>query len=78
MLRRRASVLAVFGGLVAGLVYAIAGYPPALTPVVLLSIYTAGAVLPARHARWLLAGAVVLGILGATSDPGPTDTGVPA
>jgi signal transduction histidine kinase len=50
----------------------------ALTPVVLLSIYTAAAVLAPRRARWLLAGAVVLGIVGATVSPGPTDVGVPA
>ena len=50
----------------------------ALTPVVLLSIYTAAAVLAPRRARLLLAFAVVLGIVGATASPGPTDAGVPA
>ena len=78
MLRHRAPVLAVFGGLLTGAGYALANYPPALSPVALLSIYTAAAVLPARRARWLLAGAVAVGILGATWAPGPTDTGVPA
>jgi signal transduction histidine kinase len=78
VLRRRAPATAVFVGLVAGVAYAGAGYPPALTPVALLSIYTAAAVLPARRARRLLAGALALGIVGATWSPGPTDTGVPA
>ena len=58
--------------------FAAAQYPVALTPVVLLSIYTAAAVLTPRRARLLLAGAVVLGIVGATASPGPTDVGVPA
>jgi signal transduction histidine kinase len=78
ILRRRMPVIAVLGGVVTGVAYAVADYPPALTPVALLSIYTAAAVLPAGRARWLLAGAVVLGILGATWGPGPTNTGVPA
>jgi signal transduction histidine kinase len=78
IVRRRAPVVAVFGGLLAGVVFAAAEYPPALTPVVLLPIYTAAAILPRRPARLLLAGAVVLGILGATWSPGPTDVGVPA
>jgi signal transduction histidine kinase len=46
--------------------------------VVLLSIYTAAAVLSPRRARLLLAGALVLGIVGTTVSPGPTDVGVPA
>ena len=78
ILRRWAPVAAVFGGLAAGLAFAAAQYPVALTPVVLLSIYTAAAVLTPRRARLLLAGAVVVGIVGATASPGPTDVGVPA
>ena len=78
IIRRRAPVVAVFGGCAAGVAYAAAQYPVALTPVVLLSIYTAAAVLTPRRARLLLAGAVVLGIVGATASPGPTDVGVPA
>ena len=78
ILRRWAPVVAVFGGLAAGVAYAAAQYPVALTPVVLLSIYTAAAVLPQRPARVLLAAAVVLGVVGATAGPGPTDVGMPA
>src|SRR4051812_11992153 len=78
ILRRRVPVGAVVGGLAAGLVYAAAQYPVALTPVVLLSIYTAASVLPQRRARLVLAGSVVVGIMAATVSPGPTDPGVPA
>src|SRR5688572_2607527 len=67
IVRRWAPVVAVFGGLAAGLAYAAAQYPVALSPVVLLSIYTAAAVLTPRRARLLLAGAVVLGVVGATA-----------
>jgi signal transduction histidine kinase len=75
--RRRAPVAAVAVGLAAGLVYAAAGYPVALTPVALMSVYTAAGVLPRRPARVLLAVAVVVGSVGATLAPGPTDTSVP-
>src|SRR4051812_13538470 len=78
ILRRRVPVGAVVGGLATGLVYAAAQYPVALTPVVLLSIYTAASVLPQRRARLVLAGSVVVGIMAATVSPGPTDPGVPA
>jgi signal transduction histidine kinase len=78
IVRRRAPVVAVFGGCAAGVAFAAAQYPVALTPVVLLSVYTAAAVLTPRRARLLLAGAVVLGVVGATVSPGPTDVGVPA
>jgi len=78
ILRRRVPVIAVLGGLAAGLVYAAAQYPVALTPVALLSIYTAASVLPQRRARLLLAGSVVVGIIAMTASPGPTDPGVPA
>ena len=70
IVRRRAPVVAVFGGLAAGVAYAAAQYPVALTPVVLLSIYTAAAVLPPRRARLLLAGAVVLGHRRCDGEPG--------
>ena len=78
IIRRKAPVVAVFGGLAAGVVFAAAQYPMALTPVALLSIYSAAATLPAKQARLLLAGAVVLGIIGTSASPGPTNTGVPA
>lgn len=76
--RRHAPIVAVGAGLLSGVLYAAANYPVALSPIVLLSIYTAAAMLPQRRARLLLGGAVVLGTLGATFSPGPTDPGVPA
>ena len=76
--RRRVPTVAALGGCAVGVAFAAAQYPVALTPVVLLSIYTAAAVLPAPRARVVLAGAVAMGIVGATSSPGPTDVGVPA
>ena len=78
VLRRRVPVVAVFGGLLAGVAFAAGRYPPALTPVALLPVYTAASVLAPRPARFLLAGSVVLAYLGATFSPGPTDLGVPA
>lgn len=78
ILRRLTPWVASIGGLAVGLAYASAQYPTALTPIVLLSIYTAAAVLSPRRARLLLAVAVVIGIVGATVSPGPTDVGVPA
>jgi signal transduction histidine kinase len=78
IVRRRAPAAAVFGGLVAGVAFAAAQYPVALTPVALLSVYTAADILPPRQARALLGGAVALGVLGATVSPGATDIGVPA
>jgi signal transduction histidine kinase len=77
-LRRLMPVIAVFAGLLAGLAYAAADYPAALTPVALVSIYTAAVVLPQRRARWVLAGAVPLSVLGTTLGPGATNPGVPA
>ena len=76
VLRRFAPVAAVAVGLVSGCAYAIAGYPVALTPVVLFAIYTAAAELPPRSARHVLVAVVVAALVGATSSPGPTDPGV--
>lgn len=78
VVRRRAPVAAVVAGLLSGIAYAAASYPLALTPVVVLPVYTAAAVLPQRRARWLLAGAVVVGLLTTTLGPGATDPIVPA
>lgn len=78
ILRRMTPAVALLGGLGVGFAYAAAQYPVALTPIVLLSLYTVAAVLPPRRARLLLAVAVVMGTLGATLSPGPTDAGVPA
>ncbi|MGH9280935.1 MAG: sensor histidine kinase [Acidimicrobiales bacterium] len=77
LLRRRSPEGAVFLGVIAGVVYAAAQYPPALTPIVLLSVYTAGDVLPGRRSRIVVVGAFLLAFLGATLSPGPTDTGIP-
>ena len=77
ILRRWAPAWAVVDGLVAGVAFAAAGYPVALTPLGLLPIYTAASVFPPPRARLLLAGAVPLGWIGTTSSPGPTDLGVP-
>jgi signal transduction histidine kinase len=60
------------------LLYAAAEYPVALTPVVLLSVYSCAALLSPRRARVVLGIAVVVGVFGATLSPGPTDVGVPA
>ena len=76
VLRRRWAILAVAVGLAAGLAYAAASYAPALTPVALLSIYTAASGLSARSSRLVLAGSLVVGWIGATLSPGATDPGV--
>jgi signal transduction histidine kinase len=78
MLRRRRPAVAVGIGLAAGLAYSAAGYPAALTPVVLLSVYSAAESLPQRPARRVLAAGVLVGVVGTTVSPGPTDLGVPA
>jgi signal transduction histidine kinase len=74
--RRRAPVASVLAGLLAVLAFAAAQYPVALTPVVLLSVYTAAEALPARPARLLLAVALVAAGLATLVGPGPTDPGV--
>jgi signal transduction histidine kinase len=76
--RRRAPASSVAVSLLAGVAYAGLDYPLALTPLALLPVYSAAAELPPRRARLVLAGSVVLGALGATLSPGPTDVGVPA
>ena len=78
VLRRVAPAAAAVGGVFAGVVYAAAQYPPALTPVALLSVYSAAVLLRQRAARVVLAGTLVLGAIGSTLGPGPTDLGVPA
>ena len=77
VLRWRSPVLAVVLGFGAALAYVAADYPPALTPVVLLSVYTAAAVSQDRRSRQLLTGAVAVAALGATLGPGPTNVSVP-
>jgi signal transduction histidine kinase len=77
VLRSRRPVLAVALGFAAGLAYAAADYPRALTPVALFSVYSAGALLDTRPARRLLVAAVAVAALGATVGPGPTSLGVP-
>lgn len=76
LLRRSHPVVAMGVGLGAAVVYSAALYPPALSPLVLLSIYTAATSLPERTSRRLLAAAIVLATVGTVSAPGPTDTGV--
>ena len=78
VLRRVAPTVAAVGGVGAGVVYAAAQYPPALTPVALLSVYAAAVRLPQRAARAVLAATLLLGVMGTTLGPGPTDLGVPA
>jgi signal transduction histidine kinase len=77
VIRRRAPVAAVYGGLVVGIAYAAANYPAALTPIVVLPVYTAASVRPQREARRLLIGAVLLSAVGSTLGPGPTNLSAP-
>ena len=77
VLRSGRPVLAVALGFAAGLAYAAADYPPALTPVALLSVHSAGAQLDTRPARRLLLAAVAVATLGTTVGPGPTSVSVP-
>ena len=78
VLRRVMPAVAAVGGVAVGVVYAAAQYPPSLTPVALLSVYTAAARLPQRAARRVLVATVVLAAVGTTAGPGATDLGVPA
>jgi signal transduction histidine kinase len=77
-LRRRLPEGALVLALVTGVAYAALTYPEALTLAGLLPVYTAAAVLPPVRSRVLLAASVVLGWLGTTFSPGPTDPAVPA
>ena len=65
--------MGLLGGLGVGLVSAVAQYPMALSPIVLLSIYSAAAILPPQRGRMLLGVGLFLGMIGATASPGPTD-----
>ena len=77
LLRRAHPIVAVGLGFAAGLVYAGAAYPNALTPVTALAIYTAAASLPDKTGRLLVLGTVFLAALTATLTPGPTSTSPP-
>jgi signal transduction histidine kinase len=76
-IRGRFPVWSVAVGLASGFAYAAASYPPALTPVVLLSVYTAATHLSWTASRRLLVIAVIVSALGATLGPGPTDVSAP-
>ena len=76
--RHRAPEAAVAVGLGSALTYAIAGYPVALAPVTLLSVYSAAVVLPRGRARLVLVAAVALAWVTTTAAPGPTDLSAPA
>jgi signal transduction histidine kinase len=75
--RSRFPLGATVVGAAAGFVYAAAYYPLALTPALLLPVYTAATRLEWRSSRRLLLGLLVVGALGATLSPGPTDVAVP-
>jgi signal transduction histidine kinase len=77
VIRGRFPVWAVAVGFASGFAYAAASYPPALTPLVLLSVYTAATRLPWTASRRLLVIAVIVSALGATLGPGPTDVSAP-
>jgi signal transduction histidine kinase len=76
-IRGRFPVWAVAVGFASGFAYAAASYPPALTPVVLLSVYTAATRLSWTASRRLLVIAVIVSALGATLGSGPTDVSTP-
>ena len=77
VLRERHPVTAVVLAFGAGLAYAGANYPRALTPVALLCVYTAAARLSPRGGVWLLGLATSAGYLAATLGPGATSIGQP-
>ena len=77
VLRRPRPVAAVALALASGLAYAVAEYPPALLPVVLLTVYSAAAGLPERPSRRLLVASFLVSALTSTVGPGPTNTSVP-
>jgi signal transduction histidine kinase len=76
-LRRPRPVAAVALALASGLVYAAAKYPPALLPVVLLTVYSAAARLSERPSRRLLVASFLVSALTSTVGPGPMNTSVP-
>jgi signal transduction histidine kinase len=75
--RRRFPLGATLICAAAGFAYAAAKYPPALTPALLLPVYTAATRLEWRVSRRLLVAVVIIGAIGATVSPGATDVGVP-
>jgi signal transduction histidine kinase len=77
-LRGRYPRIAVAVGLLSGFAYAVASYPVALTPVVVLPIYTAATRLEWKASRRLLVLSVAVAAAGATAGPGPTDVSAPA
>src|SRR5687767_2883688 len=77
VLRRPRPVAAVALSLATALAYAAADYPPALAPLVLLTVYSAAARLPERPSRRLLVVAFLVTALTSTVGPGPTNTSVP-
>jgi signal transduction histidine kinase len=77
VLRRWSPAVAVAVGFAAGLAYAAAGYPQALTPIAVLSVYSAAVDLDRRSGRRLIIPAVAVASLGTTLGPGPTSLGVP-
>jgi signal transduction histidine kinase len=76
-LRGRYPRVAVAVGLLSGFAYAVASYPPALTPVALLPIYTAATRLEWKESRRLLVSAMLVTAAGTTAGPGATDLGAP-
>jgi signal transduction histidine kinase len=75
--RRRFPLGATLTCAAAGFAYAAAKYPPALTPALLLPVYTASTRLEWNASRRLLVAVVIIGAIGASVSPGPTDVGVP-
>jgi signal transduction histidine kinase len=77
VLRRRRPVAAVALSLATGFAYSAAKYPPALVPLMLLTVYSAATALPERPSRWVLVTAVVVSALASTAGPGPTSISLP-
>jgi signal transduction histidine kinase len=77
VIRRRRPVAAVAMSLASALAYAAAGYPPALAPLALLTVYTAAASLDDPASRRLGVGAFLVAAVTATFGPGPTSTTEP-
>ncbi|MDP1804318.1 MAG: hypothetical protein Q8K72_04060, partial [Acidimicrobiales bacterium] len=77
VLRRPRPIAAVVLSLATGVGYAAADYPPALFPVVLLTVYSAAARLPERPSRLLGVAAFLVAAVTSTLGPGSTNTSVP-